>query len=101
MSSDKKVAMASLLSKKGKNTLMTKTLTQAENTALRIPALVISSKKQGVGPKEGLVYQLKLSNSKHREVIEELIKDIPQGQEKEMNTALDLNNQTRKQLETL
>lgn len=101
LSSDKKIAMASLLSKKGKNTLMIKVLIQAEKSSLSIPSLVISSKKQGVGPKEGLVYRLKLSNAKHREVIEGLIKDLPQGQEKEMNLVLDLNNQTRKLLETL
>ena len=100
-SSDKKIAMASLLSKKGKNTLMIKILLQAEKSSLKIPLLIISSKKQGVGPKEGLVYRLRLSNAKHREVIEELIKDLHQGQEKEMNLILDLNSQTRKLLETL
>lgn len=101
VSSDKKAHMAQLLSKKGKNTLMIRTLIEAEKQSLKIPSLITSSKKQGVGPKEGFVYRLKLSNVKHREVIEELIKDIPQGQEKEMNMIMDLNNQIKKQLDAL
>ena len=101
LSSDKKIHMAQLLAKKGKNNLMIKTLTEGEKQSLKIPSLIISSKKQGVGPKEGFVYRLKLSNVKHREVMEELIKDIPQGQENEMNTVMDLNSQIKKQLDAL
>ncbi|OGK63027.1 hypothetical protein A2334_01420 [Candidatus Roizmanbacteria bacterium RIFOXYB2_FULL_38_10] len=101
LSSDKKIHMALLLAKKGKSKLMIDTLTQAEEQSLRIPGLITSSKKQGVGPKEGFVYRLKLSNVKHREVIEELIKNLPQGKEKEMGIIFDLNNKIRKQLDTL
>lgn len=101
LSSDKKIHMAQLLAAKGKSGLMIKILVKAEQQSLRIPGLVLESKKQGVGPKEGLVYRLKLSNVKHREVVEELMKDIPQGQENEMNDVLDLNTQIKKQLDTL
>jgi len=101
LSSDKKINMALQLSAKGKNKLMIETLVSAEKQSLRIPPLVVESKKQGVGPGEGLVYRLKLSNVKHREVAEELIKDLPQGQEMEMNKVLELNTQVKKQLEKL
>lgn len=101
LSSDKKIHMAQLLSKKGKNKLVLETLTHAEKQFIKIPELVQSSKSQGVGPKEGFVYRLKLSNVKHREVMEELIKDLPQGEEKEMQIVLDLNAQIRKKLDIL
>lgn len=101
LSSDKKIHMAQILATKGKSGLMIKTLIKAEQQSLRIPSLIKESKKQGVGPKEGLIYRLKLSNVKHREVVEELIKNIPQGQEQAMSDILEINNQVKKQLDTL
>ncbi len=101
LSSDKKVHMAQLLSKKGKSKLVIDVLDNAEKQFMKIPKLVKSSKSQGVGPKEGFVYRLKLANVKHREVMEELIKDLPQGEESGMQEVLDLNNEIRKELDTL
>lgn len=101
LSSDKKINMAIQLSAKGKSKLMIETLTASEKQSLRIPKIVSQSKKQGVSPGEGFVYRLKLSNVKHRQVEEDLIKDMPQGQEQDMNSVLELNNQIKKQLEGL
>lgn len=101
VSSDKKIHMAQLLSKKGKSKLVIQVLVAAEKQSLKIPGLVTSSKQQGVGPKEGFVYRLKLSNVKHREVMEELIKELPLGEETAMQEALDLNTKIKKQLDTL
>lgn len=101
LSSDKKIHMAKLLSQKGKSRLAIKSLVDAEKQSLKIPKLLTESKKQGVSAKEGLIYRLKLSNVKHREVMEELMKDLPQGEEADMQAALDLNNQVHKELDLL
>lgn len=101
LSSDKKINMAMQLSAKGKGKLMIETLTNAEKQALSVPGLLRESKKQGVAPGEGFVYRLKLSNVKHREEEENLIKDMPQGQEQDMNSVLELNTQVKKQLDSL
>lgn len=101
LSSDKKINMALQLSAKGKSKLMIETLTAAEKQSTRIPALLKESKKQGVAAGEGFIYRLKLSNVKHREVEENLIKDMAQGQEQDMNSVLELNNQVKKQLDSL
>jgi hypothetical protein len=73
----------------------------AEKTALRIPILLKDSKKQGTDYHEGFVYNLKLSNTKHREVIETLMKDMPRGQENVIQSILELNTNIKKQLDTL
>ncbi|MFA5135918.1 MAG: DUF5667 domain-containing protein [Patescibacteria group bacterium] len=101
VSSDKKIHMAIQLAEKGKTKLMITTLENAEKQSLQIVKLLGSSKEQGVSPKEGFVYRLKLSNVKHREVIEELMKDLPQGQEKDIGAVLSINENVRKGLESL
>ncbi len=101
LSSDKKIHMAIQLSDKGKSNLMLDVLRQAESQSLKIPELIRSSKNQGVGPKEGFIYRLKLSNVKHKEVLEELIKELPQGQETEMTEVLKINGKVKEELAKL
>lgn len=101
VSSDKKINMALQLSKKGKVKLMLETLEAAEKQAGSIPDLITESHKQGVSPYEGFTLRLKLSNVKHREVIEQLIEELPQGQEQNINTALELNAETKRKLDLL
>ena len=69
---------------------------------MRIPELLKESKKQGIAPSERFVYTLKLSNSKHREIIQELAKMLPQGQDEEVLSALiDVNQRIATELEGL
>jgi len=101
VASDKKINMALQLSKKGKVKLMLETLKAAEKQANSIPDIIAESRKQGVSPYEGFTFKLKLSNVKHREVIEQLIEELPQGQEQNINTALELNAETKRKLDVL
>jgi len=99
LGSDKRVNMAMQLAKKGKNKLAIRMLLEAENNQLKINTLMQQSKKQGSAFKESFIYRLKLSNVKHREVIETLIKEMPQGEEKDLNDVIDLNDRVRTNLE--
>ncbi len=99
--SDKRVAMAIALADKGKDTIAVSTFSKGEKYFLKIPELIITSKKQGVGPPIGFVDKLKQSNTKHREVAETLLKKLPAGQIEAMNEIIMMNDQVRKELEKL
>ncbi len=102
LASDKRAHMALILARKGKTRQAVETLADAEERSLRIPPLLITSKEQGVAASEGLIFRLKLSNAKHKEVIQELAKLLPQGQEEQVLSAiLDLNQRVTKELEQL
>lgn len=96
--SDKRVAMAITLANTGKAKLAVSTLTKAEKYFEKIPNLLKNAKEQGVAPAENLLYKLKLSNDKHREIIDDIAKQIPQGQEKDIESLLKLNSQIKKDL---
>ena len=99
--SDKRVAMAQALVKKGKDQLAIDTFTKAEKYFLKIPSLITSSKKQGNSPTSGFIDTLKLSNAKHREIGQSLLKDLPQGMNESVMQALNITNQIRQQVEKL
>ena len=99
--SDKRVAMAIELEKKGKVTLAVSTFSKGEKYFLKIPDLIITSKKQGVGPTQGFIEKLKQSNMKHREVAETLLKELPLGQTDAMNDIIDMNTSARRALNKL
>ena len=102
VSSDKRVHIAIILAQKGKTRQSVEVLADAEEKAMQIPELLRESKKQGTAPSERFVYTLKLSNSKHREVIQELAKMLPQGQDEQVLSALiDLNQRIATELERL
>lgn len=102
VSSDKRAHIALILAQKGKTRQAVEVLADAEERSLKIPPLLITSKKQGVSPEGTFVYTLKLSNIKHRDVIQELMKLLPQGQEKQILTdVFELNKQVAKELERL
>lgn len=96
--SDKRAAMAISLANSGKSKLAISTLTKGEKYFLKIPALLSNAKKQGSSAPESLIYKLKLSNDKHREIIDEITKKIPQGQEKDIEYLLEINGQIRNSL---
>lgn len=78
--SDKRVAMAQALIEKGKIKPAISTLSKGEKYFLQIPGLVKTSKEQGTEAPADLKQQLKLSNQKHREVNDTLLRKLPQGE---------------------
>ncbi len=99
--SDKRVEMADLLFQKGKDKLAITTLSKGEKYFLKIPDLLLTSRKQGVRYSESFVLKLKLSNSKHREIIEKYIQQVPQGEIEELDQILKYNQQIKERLNTL
>jgi len=102
VSSDKRAHIAIILAQKGKTRQSVEVLADAEERALRIPPLLRTSKKQGTSPNEQFVYTLKLSNTKHKEIIQEIAKMLPQGQDEEiLNALIDLNQRVADDLSRL
>jgi len=102
VSSDKRAHIALILMQKGKTRQAVEVLADAEQKALRIPSLMTDSKKQGAAASESFIYSLKLSNAKHREIIQDLVKLIPQGQDAQvLSDILILNQRDASELEHL
>lgn len=99
--SDKRVAMALSLIQKGKIKPAVSTLSKGEKYFLQIPDLVKTAKKQGAAPPSDFTLQLKLSNQKHREVLDTLLRELPQGELDSLQQVLDLNKQIEKQVKSL
>jgi hypothetical protein len=99
--SDKRVAMAMALTKEGKNALAIETFSKAEKYSLQIPPLVAEAKKQGVSPPSNLIDTLKLSNAKHQELLDNLMKDLPQGSSDAISAVLNLNSQVAQAIQKL
>jgi hypothetical protein len=102
VSSDKRAHIALILASNGKTRQSVDTMADAEERALRIPPILEESKKQGTAASEQFIYTLKLSNTKHKEVIQELAKLLPQGQEENiLSSLLDLNLRVARELQKL
>lgn len=89
--SDKRVAMSLALAQKGKSQLAIDTFSKGEKYFLMIPDLLIAAKKQGAQAPSSFVETLKQSNAKHKELIDELIKILPQGLNGSLTQLSDLN----------
>lgn len=92
---DKRLVMSSLLLKKGKTKLALTTLSKAEKYFDKIPSLVVESQKQGAAFPKEFIARLKLANAKHTEVIGDMIKQLPQGEEGAINEILQINSRTK------
>lgn len=102
VSSDKRAHISIILAQKGKTRQSVEVLADAEEKALKIPSLLRESKKQGTAASEKFIFTLKLSNAKHREIIQELAKMLPQGQDEQVLSALiDINQRVAAELERL
>ena len=102
VSSDKRAHIALILAGRGKTRQSVDVMADAEERALRIPPLLVESKKQGTAANEQFIFTLKLSNTKHKEVIQELAKLLPQGQEDDaLSALLDLNKRVAQELQSL
>ncbi len=99
--SDKRAAMAMLLAKEGKNALAIDTFSKAEKYFLQISPLVTNAKKQGVSAPSSFIDTLKLSNAKHKELLDTLLKDLPQGSTDSINLIINLNVQAANELKKL
>ncbi len=98
--SDKRVAMAVVLAKKGKEKQAIEVAGKSEKYFVKIPQLLIDAKKQGAGASSEFVTTLKLSNAKHREILENFLKELPQGLSDSINSVIIINEQIKKSLET-
>lgn len=101
LNSDKRVAMAMILAKKGKSETAISTFSKGEKYFAKIPDLLKQIKQQGSQSPSGFVETLKLSNAKHAELIGELIKTLPEGSQDQLNQLLKLNSDIKRELETL
>ncbi|MEX1052244.1 MAG: DUF5667 domain-containing protein [Patescibacteria group bacterium] len=99
--SDKRARMAQLLSDKGKMDQAITTMSKSEKYFLKIPKLLIQSKEQGEAPKNELIDRVKASNKKHREVIQELLKTAPEGEQYRITEILMINENSQNDLENL
>lgn len=99
--SDKRISMSLVLASKGKSQLAIDTFVKGEKYFLKIPALLSSAKKQGGQAPSSFVETLKLSNAKHKELIEELIKILPQGLNEPLTQLSNLNQQVKTEIKSL
>src|SRR3989338_8792523 len=99
--SDKRAAMSLVLAHKGKSQLAIDTFAKGEKYFLKILDLLKSAKKQGGQATSNFFETLKLSNAKHKELIEELIKILPQGLDQSLAQLSELNQQIKHELESL
>ncbi|MCX7955532.1 MAG: DUF5667 domain-containing protein [Patescibacteria group bacterium] len=99
--SDKRVAMALALAKKGKHQSSINTFSKAEKYFEKIIFLLKEAKKQGNQAPSSFLELVKLSNAKHNELINEIMKSSPQGLQEDINQLFDLNLKIKKELETI
>src|SRR3989344_653212 len=98
--SDKRAAMSLILARKGKSQLAIDTFTKGEKYFLKIPDLLKSIKKQGGQAPSNFLETLKMSNAKHKEIVDELIKILPQGLDQSLTQLSDLNQQIKNKIES-
>lgn len=98
--SDKRAAMSLALADKGKQKMAVTTFEKGEKYFLKIPDLLKISKEQGVSPSSEFITKLKLSNAKHEEVGKTLLKKLNNGETGNINQALLITEQVKKQLNT-
>ena len=99
--SDKRSAMATALAKSGKDKYALTAFREGEQYFLKIPSLLETAKEQGISPSSDFILRLKLSNEKHKEIGNTLLKDLPQGQSEGLNESLELNQEIKDKLEKL
>lgn len=99
--SDKKANAALFLSQKGKWDLAIDSMTQGEKEFLRAVSAMHQAKKQGGAPTGDFVLKSKLSNEKHREIAEDLLKEAPGGQVARIQSILSINKRVGRALEKL
>ncbi len=98
--SDKKTSMAMALSKKAKWDKGSEMMMESEKDFKKMVTTLTLAKNQGTTPEDAFVQKIRLSNEKHREVIEDLLSNTPQGSRKILEDAIVINNEIRETLTT-
>lgn len=96
--SDKHTSAAIQLAQKGKEQHSINELKRSEKYFDMIPQLLKDSKEQGAAPTNDFIITLYLSNSKHEEVITDIMKNTTQGNIEEYNKLLNTNKEIRKKI---
>ena len=99
--SDKRAKMAQSLNRKGKTDLAISTMSKGEKYFLKIPELLKDYKSQGGAIRQEMLDKAKSSNNKHKEIIQELLKNSPEGTQYRIAEILKLNQISQSQLESL
>jgi len=99
--SDKRAKMAQNLNGKGKTDLAISTMSKGEKYFLKIPYLLKNYKLQGGALNQEILDKVIASNSKHKEIIQELLKNSPEGTQYRIAEILKLNQTSQSQLENL
>lgn len=99
--SDKRMNAAAMLAAEGKNQLAISTASKSEKYMLRVPPLLTQTKKQGGSYNTTLVDRLKLSNAKHKQILNNLLRTMPQGSSGDLNEVLKLNQEAKTAIDKL
>ena len=99
--SDKHLAMARLLVNNGKDGLGGENALKAERLSSEMIDIMGTATKQGAAPKGDFVTQVKLSNKKHREIIEATLTTVPKNKQADLKKALMLNKKLKDRLAKL
>jgi hypothetical protein len=98
LNSDKRAASAIKMIESGKSKLAISTMSKAEKYALRMVECMKEIKKQGSQKDENFNLNAKLSNEKHREIIENMLQAVPQGERTDLEEVLAINDQVKQEL---
>ena len=98
---DKKVNAVIMLADKGKWGQAVETYTAAENDFNAAVKYYTLAKQQGSSASQETVLKLKLSNQKHKEIAETLLKNVPENNVNAVRSALKLNKKITSLLDKL
>lgn len=96
--SDKKIYMSIELAKRDSWKLSSETATASQSDFSQAIMLVQNAKKQGLDAPAGFIQKLKMSNEKHREVLEILVKTAPDAERGVFEKALSQTTTIKNQL---
>lgn len=99
--SDKRVKTAEMVAKEGKITTAVDTLSKGEKYFLKAVEDLKRAKEQGGSGTVEFMDKMQRSNKKHAEIIQQLMKDFPQGEQVNLNSVLELNRQNAKMFQPL
>lgn len=95
---DKHMAIALKMAEKGREKIAISELQKSEELFRNIPTLLINSKKQGVAPSNDMIIKLYQSNSKHQEIITEVMKKLTQTEIETFKNILLENEKARMEI---
>lgn len=99
--SDKHVAMASALLEKGKEEKALSSIYESQELFQRIFPLMKNAKEQGLAQSSEFVETLLQSNTKHKEVITELLEGVSESNVSTLKDALEINKTLLNEIEKL